>query len=90
MPLEKMSRAEMETYRGGGARVADQEYVRFLRTLKPGEGGRANAKTEGVTRQSMKNRLNKAAVAAGVKIKYLRIPRGGDPDVLLFELDSES
>lgn len=90
MPLEKMSRAEMESLRGGGARGANQEYVRFLRSLKPGEGGKVSAKTEGVTRQSLKNRLNAASKESGVKIKYLRNRRGSDRDVLVFELDTEA
>lgn len=90
MPLEKLSRVEIESLRGGGGREADPEYVRFMRTMKPGDVGRANLTTEGVTKQSMKNRLNKAAGSAGVKVKFLRSRRGGDPNVLLFELDSPS
>lgn len=88
MPLEKLSRAEIESLRSGGSREADPEYVRFMRTMKPGDIGRGSIKAERVTKQSLKNRLNKAAAAAGVKIKFLRSRRGGDPDIVMFELDT--
>lgn len=79
MPLEKLTMSHFGT--GRGIR-ANAEYVRFLRTLKPGDGGRATVAQENATRQTIKNRLKKASDEAGVKIKFRRSPN----DTVEFEV----
>jgi len=73
MPLEKLTRQQLV---GTNHRTstASQEYVRFIRKLEPGEGGRATIGTEGVSRQTIKARLKKAAKEAGAEIKFHRCP----------------
>jgi len=84
MPLEKLSRTQLQSYRGGGG--GRNEYVDQLRLIKPGDGGKIVLSKEKVTRQTAKNRLNAAATAAGIKIKFLRL-RGNDDEVV-FEVVS--
>lgn len=69
MPLQKISRGEMAATRGGG-RGANPEYVSFFRTLRPGDGGRAIVAEEGVSRPTLKKRLDAAAREAGVTITF--------------------
>ena len=69
MPLEKLTAAELDGRPSGRAKP---EYVRFLSGLRVGQGGRAVVADEGVSRQSVKNRLKFAAEAAGVEIKFQR------------------
>jgi hypothetical protein len=72
MPLQKLTKAQlMGDQRSAGANI---EYVRFLRGLKPGEGGETTVEEEGVSRQTIKARLNKAAGELGVGIKFHRSP----------------
>lgn len=86
MPLQKISREELANGRGGG-RGANPEYVAFFRNCRVGDGGRATVAEEGVSRQSVKNRLNAAAAAAGVKIAY---HRSGAEDVVFEVVDAGS
>jgi hypothetical protein len=75
MPLQKLSRADVAALhdRGGSkGRAGNTESIQFLKTLSIGEGGKAVVATEGVSRQSVKNRLNAAAKATGVSITYHR------------------
>lgn len=72
MPLKKLSKEDLS---------ADTEYVQFLRSLKPGEGGRTTTDAEGVGKVSIKKRLQKASAAAGVTIDFVRT----DPDTVVFE-----
>lgn len=73
MPIIAMSKKELEetptTSRG-----LHQEYVDFLSSARLGSGGKLIVKDEGVSRQSVKNRLGKAAAATGKNIKYKRSP----------------
>lgn len=69
MPLQKISRDEMARTRGGG-RGANREYVSFFRTLRPGDGGKAVVAEEGVSRPTLKKRLDAAAREAGVTITF--------------------
>ncbi len=79
MPLEKLSKAQLEGRTGRGA---NSEYVGFLKGLKVGDGGRAVVAQERATRQTVKNRLNAAATEAGVKIKFLR----SSPEEVVFKV----
>jgi hypothetical protein len=72
----------MAAYRGSGGNA---EYVSFLRGMKPGDGGKADLNKEKGTRQTVKNRLNRAAEMNGIKLKF---PRSRDPDVVIFEVVS--
>ena len=82
MPLIKMSSAELSTIKG--RRSASPEYVRFLRSLSVGEGGQGTVASEGASRPTIKNRLNRAAEESGVQIKYLR----SDAQTVIFEVVS--
>lgn len=73
MPFEKLSPEEL---------AADPEYVKFLKTLKVGEGARTTVESEGVGKITIKQRLTKAAVAAGIEIKFLR----SDPETVIIEV----
>ena len=83
MPLEKLSRADIARYRAGGGHP---EYVAFLSTLSVGEGGWTTVEDEGVSRQTIKNRLSKSAQALGVGIAFKRSP----PDRVVFEITEAS
>jgi hypothetical protein len=63
MPFEKLSAAELE---------AIPEYVKVLKSLKVGEGAKTTVQSEGVSKVTIKNRLTKAAEAAGVEIEFPR------------------
>lgn len=82
MSLEKLSRGQLTEQRGG--RV-NEEYVAFLRTLKPGEGGRTTVAAEGVGRQTIKARLKKAAAYLGIDIKFVR----SSADEVVFQVVDE-
>lgn len=82
MPLEKLTKAELAKQSSVGANA---EYVHFLQSLKPGEGGRTTVEAEGVSRQTIKSRLKKAADYLGVKIRFVR----SDPDQVVFQLLSK-
>lgn len=82
MAIKKLTAAQVDARRTG---TANEEYVEFLKKLKAGEGGEATVAHEGVSRQTIKNRLNKAAAVAGVKIKYFR----SSPDQVVFEVVKE-
>jgi hypothetical protein len=79
MPLEKLTRAQIQGYHGA---AANPEYVNFVRGLKPGEGGRATVDGEGVSRQTIKNRIKSAASELGVKVKFHR----SEPNEVRFEV----
>ena len=81
MPLEKLTRQQLV---GTNHRTSStsQEYARFIRNLKPGEGGRTTTIAEGVSRQTIKARLKKAAQESGISIKFHRCP----PDEVKFEV----
>jgi len=70
MTFKKLTAEELAAYHPqAGARP---EYVAALQQLKTGEGGIATVAEEGITRQAIKNRLNRAASAIGIELKYLR------------------
>lgn len=52
--------------------AARPDYVIVLQGLDVGEGGMATTTDEGASKLTIKNRLNAAAVAAGVTIKFHR------------------
>jgi hypothetical protein len=81
MSLQKISREEMARSRGGG-RGAHPEYLAFFHSCQVGDGGRAVVADEGVSRQSVKNRLNVAAAQAGATIRYHR----SGPEDVVFEV----
>ena len=78
MPFEKLTADEIDAF--------GSEYVSFLRSLKPGEGARASVDKEGVTKVTLKKRLDRAAEIAGVDIKFHRSPS----DVVILEVTGTS
>lgn len=82
MPLIKLSAAELSGL--GARRSASPEYVRFLRGLSVGEGGQGTVASEGASRPTIKNRLNRAADEAGVQLKYHR----SNAETVIFEVVS--
>ena len=82
MPLVKLSAAELSGL--GSRRSAPPEYLRFLRSLSVGEGGQGTVASEGASRPTIKNRLNRAAEEAGVQLKYRR----SDAQTVIFEVVS--
>lgn len=81
MPIEKLSRKQMQeqSYPHGGGH---EPYTAFLKSLRSGEGGKITVQDEGVSRQSVKNRLKKSADAAGVEIKFRRSAQ----ELVIFEV----
>jgi hypothetical protein len=77
--FQRLTAADLARHRAVGS---NPEYVEFLTGLTPGEGGRINAADAGVGRQTVKNRLNSAAAATGVKIKFVR----SSADTVVFEV----
>ena len=82
MPLEKLSRSEIATLKGGGVDPVIAEYTAFLSRLYIGEGGRAVVAKEYATRFTVRKRIQAAADAAGIHLKWFRTP----PEVLVFEV----
>lgn len=64
--------------------AARPDYVAVLQGLPVGEGGMATTADEGTTKITIKNRLNAAAQAAGVSIKFHR----SDENTVVFEVMS--
>lgn len=62
--------------------AARPDYVLVLQGLAVGEGGMATKSGEGASKASIKNRLNAAAQAAGVAIKFHR----SDDSTVVFEV----
>ena len=77
--IERLTADQLDQIRAVGRNT---EYVEFLASLRKGQGGRVNVAESGVSRQSVKNRVNAAAAAAGVQIKHLR----SGQDVVVFEV----
>lgn len=67
--FQKLSASDLARHRAVGS---NPEYAEFLAGLNPGEGGRISAADAGVGRQTVKNRLNSAAAATGITIKFVR------------------
>jgi len=57
-------------------------YAQFLARREVGEGGKTTVKAEGVSRQTIKNRLTRAAQETGTTIKFHRSPE----DEVIFEV----
>lgn len=64
--------------------AARPDYVVALQGLAVGEGGMATTADEGASKLTLKNRLNAAAAAAGVTIKFRR----SDEKTVVFEVVS--
>lgn len=62
--------------------AARPDYVLVLQGLAVGEGGMASTAGEGASKITLKNRLNAAAQAAGVTIKFHR----SDDKTVVFEV----
>jgi|GEM_PF-1727661 len=62
--------------------AARPDYVMVLQSLAIGEGGMANTADEFAGKSTLKNRLNAAAQAAGVAIKFHR----SDDNSVVFEV----
>jgi len=81
MAFEKLTKAELSRYRGG-RRSAHPEYIQFLQDLKVGEGGWTTVEQEKASRQTIKNRLNRAAESLDMSIKFKR----SDASKVVFEV----
>jgi len=73
MPLEKLSPEELAT---------NTEYVKTLKGLKIGEGGRTTTEKEGVGKVTIKQNLLAAAQAINAEIKFRR----SDRNTVVFEV----
>ena len=71
MPIQAMSKKDFQNHTSS---AGYPEYIAFLRSAKVGEGGKLTLTEEGVSRQTIKNRLNTAAKITGRKIKFYRSP----------------
>ena len=80
IPFQHLSREELAGARS--SRHGSAEYVTFLKGLRAGEGGKAIVGEEGVSRQSVKNRLLVAADMLGKAIAFRR----SDPAEVVFEV----
>jgi len=81
--IERLTSAELNRFR---TTSRNPEYVEFLSALRVGEGGRIAVADTGVSRISVKNRVDQAAKIAGVQVKYLRSPQ----DVVVFQAVGKS
>lgn len=72
MPIEALSKKDLEVTASPGK--LHQEYVGFLESCRLGSGGKLEVAKEGVSRQTVKTRLKKAADATGKSIKFHRSP----------------
>lgn len=79
MAFEKLTRTQLNAMSGG---TQIQEYVEFLASLSVGEGGKTTTGRAKVGRQTIKNRLNKAAEHLGMEINFLR----SKPEEVVFEV----
>jgi hypothetical protein len=77
--ITKLSPSDLARLR---ATASHPEYAEFLGTLTVGEGGRVDVAAANVGRQTIKNRINAAAAATGVKVKHLR----SNADTVVFEM----
>lgn len=71
--IKKLSAAQL---------AARPDYVLVLQGLAVGEGGMATTADEGASKITIKNRLNAAALAAGVSIKFHR----SDENTVIFSV----
>jgi len=67
--FKKLTRGELDRYRGT---AAFPEYVDFLGSLREGEGGEVDLASAKVGKQTVKNRLKTSADALGKGIKFMR------------------
>lgn len=67
--FKKLSKSELDRYRGT---TSFPEYVDFVGSIKPGEGGEVDVEKAKVGRQTVKNRLKASANALGVDLKFVR------------------
>jgi hypothetical protein len=81
VPLEKLTASQLSKQPRGGRRRP--EYSDFIGNLRSGEGGRATVDSEKATKQTIKNRLKKAANEAGVNIEFIR----SSPKEVLFRIN---
>lgn len=69
MPIQAMKKKDFENVVSS---AGNAEYVAFLKDAKVGEGGKLEVSAEGVSRQSIKNRLTQASKITGTQIKFYR------------------
>jgi hypothetical protein len=67
--FQKLNRQELDRFR---TTASYPEYAEFLSDMRKGDGGRITVAEAGVGRQTIKNRLNSAAAALGMQIKFVR------------------
>jgi len=76
MPIEKLSRADLDRVKGGGLSPEVAAFAAEMRGMKVGDGGKLSCAAEGKSAFVLKKRLTAAAEAAGVNIAF--VPRTGD------------
>ena len=80
--FQRLSKTELDRYRGTSS---FPEYVDFLGTLKPGEGGKIDVVAAKVGRQTVKNRLRASAEALGIGLRFIRSKQ----DQVVFEVTAK-
>jgi hypothetical protein len=80
MPIRVLTADELVQRRG--VTGVSAEYMQTLTSIPQGGGGEIIVADEGVSRQSVKNRLERAAKLANVPIRFVR----SDTDRVLFEV----
>ncbi len=70
MSLHKLTPNQVAQKKVAG--TANQQYVEALSGLKPGEGGEATVAEEKVSKQTIKNRIKKAADHLEIEVKFIR------------------
>lgn len=83
MALKKLTPKELEQKKAAG--TANADYVAFLQGLKAGEGAEASVADEGVSKQTIKNRIKKAADYLGLEVSFVRSGK----DIVVFEVAGE-
>ena len=74
MTFQKLSKNDLRNLTGTGSRGAPKEYVDFVNSLRKGEGGSVDVSKAKASKQTVKNRLTRAAEIAGIKLKFRRSP----------------
>ena len=67
--FEKLTATELERVQ---ATASFPEYFEFVSDLRTGQGGRVDVAKAGVSRQTVKNRVQRSAEAAGAEIRFIR------------------
>ncbi len=82
MIFQKLTKVDIAAHAGSQRRGARPEYVEFIKNLRRGEGGKVDVASARTSRQTVKNRVDRAVGELGKKIKYIR----SSADSVVFEI----